>query len=257
MDRWSNSPGLRDAKLKADRAQKHLEALDTELRIFFKAHPAAVTREEDRDNGLHVIRFEMAEAPPEISLIAGDAINCTRAALDHVAWQLALLTTDKPTRDTAFPILGVGSESNFKSIVKDMPFTALDLIESFQPYTDGNAYKDNPLWQLHKLCIVDKHRRIPVIGQFANFSYRAPPGVKELISFQAVDDYATMSFPSSVKSQVEFKPLLVLGMVFGDPAVGVSIEGTRLGAIHKFVRDDVIPEFAGFFPEPKGAYGAP
>ena len=50
------------------------------------------------------MRVEQHITPEPIGTLVGELAYWTRSALDHLAWQLALLTTDEPGRLTAFPI---------------------------------------------------------------------------------------------------------------------------------------------------------
>jgi hypothetical protein len=70
-----------------------------------------VVGEFNRQTSEYVIRGKVTKPTGEIGVIAGDAVHNLRSALDHLAWQLALLNTAKPHPRTQFPI--ARSESEF------------------------------------------------------------------------------------------------------------------------------------------------
>ncbi|MFC1971307.1 hypothetical protein ACFLV0_05230 [Chloroflexota bacterium] len=47
--------------------------------------------------------------------------------------------------------------------IKDIPMRAQKIIEELQPYHSVDAHT-HPLWLLHRLCNIDKHRRLQLIG---------------------------------------------------------------------------------------------
>ncbi len=53
-----------------------------------------------------------------------------------------------------------------------MPPVAVSIIESYQPYNAQNPalMKEHLLWQLNKLCNIDKHRRIPTDATIVDFN---------------------------------------------------------------------------------------
>jgi hypothetical protein len=55
-------------------AQGHLQLLNQELATFSNTNPYTLSREDDLENGRHVLRFNLHEVPPPISLIAADAV---------------------------------------------------------------------------------------------------------------------------------------------------------------------------------------
>lgn len=98
---------------------------------------------------------------------AGDVIHNLRSALDHLAWELAKWKTGLPQKPNkcCFPI--GWSFDNYKDIkqggaIAGMSPEAKKAIDDLRPYKgpDGNE----PLWRIHYLDIVDKHRHILIAG---------------------------------------------------------------------------------------------
>jgi hypothetical protein len=239
--------------MKLGRAHEHLSQLKREIRRFVKSKPYTVSRHDDPENGRHVICAHQKPTPDPIGTLVGEFAYNVRSGLDHLAWQLALLTTDKPGRLTAFPIEsecpGPGNKS-FNEKVASIPPEALQIIESLQPYTRWPAFKDHPLWQINKLCNIDKHQVIAVA------SVNLYLGVFEVSKAwgPAFPDRNTacVAVPLVEKRKVKLK-VNIPEIVFGEPidkplAVSgfeIGIEG--LSAIYEFVRYDAVPRFERFF----------
>jgi len=74
-----------DARLKIERAKKHIDELNNELGKFLNRDFYRVTVEPDPQGGSPWIVFEIPnELPKHIGLIIGDAVHNTRCALDLV-----------------------------------------------------------------------------------------------------------------------------------------------------------------------------
>jgi len=165
-------PSLKNPGLKIERAKEHLDILSTEIVRFRKNNPVRVVDYEDSKNGLYIRQIEAPIIDPKLAIIAGDAVYSLRSALDHVAWQLALLTKAKPYSSTCFPIIDEDTADKlrrFKTATKDIPYEAVEHIKDFQPYNKRQSYKTDFLWMLDKLCNIDKHRVIPAEGTAVDF----------------------------------------------------------------------------------------
>jgi hypothetical protein len=100
---------LSGVHLKLDRAKEHIETVRGDLKAFLESNPEPFgirVKEERRagdaiDFALHAIIRE--QPPRELALPIGDAIHNMRAALDHLAYELASKRARK-AGTTAFPI---------------------------------------------------------------------------------------------------------------------------------------------------------
>jgi hypothetical protein len=187
-------------------------------------------------------------------MLIGEFAYSLRSSLDNLAWQLALLTTDAPNRMTAFPIEsecpGAGNRG-YNEKVANFPQAALAVVESVQPYHSWPAFKKHPLWQLNKLCNIDKHRSI-AIG-FIHFQIGIF-NVSEAWRYPGAFEHAEVfGVPLAEKDQLELN-VDVPGVVFGDPidrtdgTGDLEIDMDGLHTIYNFVRREVAPKFASFFP---------
>jgi len=107
--------GLTYTQMKLGRAFEHLDQLKREVALFIQSKPYTERRYDDVQKLRHIISVEQNITPDPIGILLGEFAYCVRSSLDHLAWQLALLTTDKPGRLTAFPIDSECPESGNKS----------------------------------------------------------------------------------------------------------------------------------------------
>ena len=95
--------GLTYTLMKLDRGYQHLDELKAAVSAF-RNDGYTVNRHDDLTNSLHHVEIEQKITPDSIGILAGEFACCLRSSLDHLAWQLALLTTDAPNDATSFPI---------------------------------------------------------------------------------------------------------------------------------------------------------
>lgn len=94
---------------KLDRADEHLEALSAETLAFLRSRPIELRGEMDKDIGRYSVRIRLKERPPvRLGLIVGDAVHNLRAALDHLATNLAILGGAKTRSKTSFQFCAIG-----------------------------------------------------------------------------------------------------------------------------------------------------
>lgn len=154
--------GLTHTQMKLGRAKEHLDRLANEVSAF-RQNAYSISRQDNANNSRHRVRIELNIMPDPIGILVGEFAFNIRSGLDHLAWQLALLTTGNPARNTAFPICSTKpTDHSFQKKVLNIPPEAVDIIESLQPYHRGEAFRDCPLWQLNRLCNIDKHQLIAV-----------------------------------------------------------------------------------------------
>ena len=210
-----------------------------------------------------------------ISLLISEVLHNLRSGLDNVAYRLAEnFTTPLPSdiaEDSEFPIFGdknrkgvSGSgpglfrDSGLKKI-RGVDPAAQAIIESLQPYQRGNGYVSDPLWKLHELSRIDKHRLLhPVACDFSgvaltpdrSFNARLTPGKirvrggpiernTEVISYNAepIDPRAEM--------HVDFEP--AVGIAFPDGSVAAREKVIdALTEIHNYIGNTVLPPLSKY-----------
>lgn len=164
-------------RAKIERAKSEIVTLHASFQGFFKEHVyRVVVAEFDKKGGYHILRVdgEVPTIPNDWGAIIGEIAHNLRSALDGLAWQLALLHTPAPSRDTAFPIYLIGhttrnvrhfwrKDSGLR-LMQSIHRSLWTRIESFQPYKGRNGKRRNPLFLLQELNNADKHRLIPVLA---------------------------------------------------------------------------------------------
>lgn len=244
------SPSVLDGGLKRQWAKKHLDSLKAELDFFQQSNQYEISTEDDTQNGLYIIRIKhppILQALPAV-LTAGDFISCLRSSLDHLAWQLALLGGDWPSKATCFPVCEKNTLDTQLQIVKatyGMPDDAVAIVKSLQPYHSGDNYRSTHLWRLHMLWNIDKHRHISPFTVLPEWQFCTDSAGE--ISIEQADDCTIMRLPLAIKDNVKFNPSRKVEVRFFDSREKIEIGYTGLVEMYDFVTDKVIPAFAGFF----------
>lgn len=150
---------LESAYLKVERAQEHILELELEIHSFMTSNPYAVWRDDDTVEGDIVYKLSSFPGyPPRILILIGEIVFNLRSALDHLAYQLVLLSGEAfNERRIYFPI--GNSFNEFKRImrtgeIKKINRTSRRRLIALKPYRSGN----NGFWILNELSNRDKHR---------------------------------------------------------------------------------------------------
>ena len=242
--------GLDYTVQKTVRAQRHLETLQGEIRKYIRSEPITRSGKDDIEKGVHILRFELRDFPVKIPLLVGEIAYNLRSGLDHIAWQLSLLSGRTP-RNTAFPAHSNRtrrSECKFRSATQGIPCEAIEIIKSLQPYARGKNFKSHPLWQLNKLCNVDKHVSMAINSTEISIDY-GPSDIAARVHFERIYQGVEVVIPLELKDKIYFnprEPKLIFGFPIDKPSTPFEITGGITG-IYEFVRDEVIPQFERFF----------
>jgi len=164
---------FRDARLKIDRAKKHIADMQTAILVLEKSKTATVQRNtETRYQELVHDIPGWETALLNMSLIAGDALHNLRVALDY-AWASAIerYVPNAVSGFNKFPVLRTRKEveAALCGIKIDTACPALfdavlSEISNVQPYERG---QNGVIWALHQLDIFDKHLLLLGLRPFA------------------------------------------------------------------------------------------
>ena len=189
---------------KLNRASKHIEDLGHATQAWLGTDAYSLRPEPDPHTGRTVIRAHITEPPhPEIAAILGDAVHNLRSTLDHLILELAV-SNNRPHPVPAdiegrseFPIFPdmVGSKTGSAAFherqkksreptrasglykLRGLHQGAIEAIEGIQPYHRGTDYVKDPLWVVHELDRIDKHRRLNLTAYaLRGFSMNPLPG---------------------------------------------------------------------------------
>lgn len=233
---------LQSAQRKLGRAAWHMRQLHEQARDFIGTYVHALPV-QTRSNGLEEVwAIRVAQDPPEdIALIIGDCLFNLRAALDHLAYELALPSIGDAPKGTEFPIFN--DEGAFLRTqrggglykIRGLDPRRREAIKELQPYhprdgQDGRleALREG-LWMLHDLNVRDKHRTLHVVLQGAsNLRHKirpGPPSAPPCITFNlgpfiggTDTEVLTIRWPShEMKNEVQ--PSVALDVAISGPQV--------------------------------------
>jgi hypothetical protein len=215
------------AKIKIERAKKHIFDLKTEIEAFHARQPYRLFSDEDPQAGQRVFRIKIREeVPPMWGAIVGDATHNLRSSLDLMMNELVVAAGNRPHRLTQFPM---GEEikelkPSFLAKIKGAGSKAERLIKRLKPY-DGGSELGSALWRLHEIDIRDKHRLlVPVGAAHRDMTVRFPikPAAFPDIEFPPITMRpADRQFPLKDGAEIYREPLVMA--VESNPKVTVEI----------------------------------
>ena len=161
-----HKPDFRGAGLKRGRATKHVEVLEASIDEFMKSKRDSVTEQLDLETRQPSYERITQNPDDDWGLMIGDAAHNFRSCLDHIAWQLARITVDRPDKRLEFPIFkdrgayfktakGGGLYKINELLPKDQ-----GIITDFQPHKRTQGPEQDPLWILYELRNIDTHRKL-------------------------------------------------------------------------------------------------
>ncbi|MGQ0647585.1 MAG: hypothetical protein ACT4P7_08425 [Gemmatimonadaceae bacterium] len=247
-----------DLKLKW--AYRHLEALHQSIERFIEDRPYRVVEEHNRDAGEYRLRVKVERKNPNhLALRIGDVIFNLRSALDHLAYAVvckAVGTSAHPSR-IEFPIFLDPPEFTRRGLLNltEAP-DAHPVFTRLQPCTgrDPAKRKRHPLWILHELNRIDKHRHLLAAGAVGGgaFSFSRGAAAVEIGTRYAhegafednAEIFSLKYDPSTSDTDVEFDTDVTFDVAFSvqGPAFG-NLVSPLLYHIHDHIRDRVIPAF--------------
>jgi len=239
-------------RAKVDRAKEHVNYLKVLSKKFLDSSPYKVQANHNNQTGEHEwFLTEAADIPADISLVAGDALQNMRSTLDHLVWQLIIVNNQAPKPGiTGFPITETAQEYTTAKIrrkINGLSRTAESAIDALKPYKGGN----DPLWRLHCMNNIDKHRLILSAASVMALHHLLPSQKREITQMffgsnptaTSPPDLtnlfikpATATFPLEVgkkffslpQSEMENDFTFRLGIAFNEPGIvqGESIVDT-------------------------------
>lgn len=241
---------LDGTKLKIVRAKEQIDFLYQEIHLFFTGEPKPyeVITESNSKEPSYRVRLKKNRPPPrEWGVLVGEIAYNLRSALDHLAWQLALLTTPTPSSRTEFPIFNDAikfrdSSTGARPKIQNTPIAAQAVIESLQPYHSGDWPPVISLWWLHEINRIDKHREIIPCFAESIIKFGDMTGVyrpSKRLSNDEVIEIVTLKGTPKVEIGAE--------ITFDIPTFDRPFPVSWLNGIHKFISEEVIPRFEVFF----------
>ena len=233
---------------KAERATLHLDAFNGHVSAYMK-EPYTVVTKYDAENRRYIKRFQLKAFDSVLGLELGEFLYCLRSGLDQMAWQMAKpgARQDFP-RDIYFPIPeNLGNRDrrrNYAKALRRFPNDVRRQINAVQPHKRPDPLESHPLWQLNKLCNLDKHKFFPTHSRGINSFVPDVPGVK--VDNLDQEDAIEISVPGEYKEHLNLKPTLPDPIEIGEWNSDWRLPLSRLSDIHGFITCTVIPRFVPF-----------
>jgi hypothetical protein len=158
-------------RLKLHRARQHVQTLNAQVASFGDRDPYAFVEQLEPQLGQHVVRVKVQREPlPMWSALVGDALQDMRAALEHLAYALAVAYSGEPDdpEKVSFPITDTLGKFNAvrKQKIGLIDPAAQALIQEVQPYHRGDRAEFHSLMVLDDLARVDRHRTLHITPAF-------------------------------------------------------------------------------------------
>lgn len=164
---------LQSVEEKLRRADEHRQLLAAEIAAFVATPPYRITESSDGD--VHTLVAEVQLVPPvRFAVVLGDLLYNLRSALDHMAWQFALVGSPAPDWRTAFPIYDDAKAFRSGARIRDVPPDAARLIEAMQPYQEEYevlSWLGRELVPLRNMSNRDKHQTLHIVTALVEPKY--------------------------------------------------------------------------------------
>jgi hypothetical protein len=164
------------------RAKEQRRDLEREMRTWVKEGAYRVVSKFDSETGYTLFYLEQSlDIPPEITSLIAETLHSLRSALDNLAYQLFLLRRADPLHEgehVYFPIYDdtEPSKSDPFRRIKPLGEDVVKVFRTINPCKSGNPL----LWALHRLDIVDKHRRV-LTSTLVHHSIFVQDAMKQLV----------------------------------------------------------------------------
>lgn len=144
--------------------------------------PRFVIEAEEADSTLIARLGDVPQTPATWSLVLGDALHNLRSALDLLAWQAVIAGGGTPGRSTAFPVFRDNDnhrgDKGVTTALRGAPPGVVAFVRGLQPFNrcrSAPVVLGDPLWQLHRLDIEDKHHLLVICARvMPTISYNVP-----------------------------------------------------------------------------------
>jgi len=178
-------------------SREHLDSLQTEIgainAAFKKDELFDIVQDNDPDSGYSIFRLRQLKPIPtaRLGVLVGDVVHQARSAFDNLIEALNIREVGHATPNTEFPIyenenvfLRGRTERGKRRIrpasdkMGRISAEAVEIIKELQPYHRGDDYTSHPLWILHHLWIMDKHRNPSVVASIGQNTGNIKPRIR-------------------------------------------------------------------------------
>jgi hypothetical protein len=255
---------LRDYELKRGRAMQHFNVLRKSVEDFAKVEREPVLGEFDSDASKYVFDVPLEPTDPW-TLLLGDFVYDTRAALNYLVTALVRSTGNQENEGHEFPIYNIDREDfraaeqrwdsdpggAIKRKLKDTPGGTKAALKKLQPFY-GVPSTDpfrHPLTAVQLLTNTDKHRRLNLLarGLAAGFIdaggqpiYEGPAPHGRITEAHERDTYTvTLAVNEKFNMDVYLRPAYDVRLDEPPELIGDLIE--TLAGVNEFIDRCVLP----------------
>lgn len=156
---------LDDAWAKVEWAHGHLERLHAVMKRYRDEGPDLLPEKLNPEGTHRVLTAQARPVPPEVPFLLGDLVHALHSALDYVVCSLVESNGKPVSVNHAWPIFSdpILYQRKAPQMLRYVPYRAISLIESLQPYNEPWGYE---LGRLYDLSIEEKHRALLVTTSF-------------------------------------------------------------------------------------------
>jgi hypothetical protein len=238
---------LHSARRKLERAAEFLDEIGDDYKTetaasepFTVENPSEIEIHPITGRTWHIVRLQVEPPPPKErwGLIAGDAMDNTRAALDHLACRLVEHNNRNVSIRTAFPIwesppAHKTERKRFKAAIAGMSDAHKDSIRKLQPYANPGTPEAAKLIALATLDNLDKHQILVPINATIGGENAKPPVVHSDLAAEFDYEWNGGQFATKGVELFRVSPRGPVGTVhafefpvplrttFGDPSTGL------------------------------------
>ena len=259
---WHEPHPLQSPRLKIKWAEKHLDTIDSYIPKFEAVEPLGLGYQLNAEGTFYEGRLS-AKYPPflDFGVEIGEFAYQLRSALDNVIYALSSPNfpgeplSAQRGRAERVPFFAICRDQNADAIRSRIAFVADDIkeqvfeaIDKHQPYKLGDRAELHQLAVLDELNIRDKHRIVNATTSNITIDSRSVPSGVEVISGNANHGDIVVRVPGHLDPERDFQPHISFEIILqlGRPAEGIRLAALR--GIYDYVREEVLPDFAGFFP---------
>ena len=237
------------------RAKEHMEALRDEAITYIHTRPHHFTNELQDEGDLNrelVTKVYFKREPPKtLSLLIGEILYNLRFSSSEFP------IFDCRTRYLGRDIKGQPQRGSGRWRIRAIDPKAQAVIEGLQPYHRGDNRHADPLWKLHRLCNIDKHRVLHVLGGPIGAGSIVTPGVTlrstETFLARPIKDGAVVARTKitlpTADTKVQVQHYIPGDIAFNDPDLPVDNYVMRtLNDILGRIEGDVMPSLGSFLP---------
>jgi hypothetical protein len=187
-----------DAQLKLGRAAEHIATVRTLVNAWLEGPDLKIEQIRGADDHTEARVRLRGSPPPGIAIVVGEAVHSLRSALDNAVYASARAAAggtldEKTERALEFAVVGPGTQVDFDAAanwkLSGVPDAVCMVVEDDQPYRwtteeHPDGYRFHPVWLVHDLDRIDKHRRLALTAAAVRHAaVGIPEGVEPEVKF--------------------------------------------------------------------------